>query len=57
MFLLLWNLKGLYSSRQQKETMDLIKEKKIDIAGIIETKMWKEKREELRKKWVEEWKL
>lgn len=35
--------------------MDLVREKKVDIFVLIETKLWQEKREELRNKWLNEW--
>lgn len=51
----MWNLRGLCYGRRQKELKDLLRERKIDIFGTLETKLKQDRRTELKAKLDEEW--
>lgn len=42
MALLIWNVQGLGSGVRKNELLSLVKERKVDIFGIIETKIQKD---------------
>lgn len=54
MSLIFWNIRGLCSVQRQNELRRMLNDKQIDVLGITETKLCKEKFDELKSGFAEE---